>query len=198
MTAESNAKALNLFLAATPIGQIKTTMGYRSTTSAMAAITRALKSARSGKNPDTARSIEIERLDSIYRQLALQQDAKAIDQCLKIGEQRLRLMDAPTKAQKGLLKAYEDTVKALDDRLKPEDSALIQSGRMIASQIDYAVTHGTGIEVTKALYLMPHLMNVLRELGATPDARGSIANAIQDAKPKQVSDEFEEYLAKMT
>ena len=45
---------------------------------------------------------------------------------------------------------------------------------------------------------MPHLMNVLRELGATPDARGSIANAIQDAKPKQVSDEFEEYLAKMT
>lgn len=69
---------------------------------------------------------------------------------------------------------------------------------MIASQIDYAVTHGTGIEVTKALYLMPHLMNVLRELGATPDARGSIANAIQDAKPKQVSDEFEEYLAKMT
>lgn len=128
MTAESDAKALNLFLAATPIGQIKTTMGYRSTTSAMAAITRALKSARSGKNPDTARSIEIERLDSIYRQiypLALQQDAKAIDQCLKIGEQRLRLMDAPTKAQKGLLKAYEDTVKALDDRLKPEDSALI-------------------------------------------------------------------------
>lgn len=201
MTAESDAKALNLFLAATPIGQIKTTMGYRSTTSAMAAITRALKSARSGKNPDAARSIEIERLDSIYRQiypLALQQDAKAIDQCLKIGEQRLRLMDAPTKAQKGLLKAYEDTVKALDDRLKPEDSALIQSGRMIASQIDYAVTHGTGIEVTKALYLMPHLMNVLRELGATPDTRGSIANAIQDAKPKQVSDEFEEYLAKMT
>lgn len=201
MTAESDAKALNLFLAATPIGQIKTTMGYRSTTSAMAAITRALKSARSGKNPDAARSIEIERLDSIYRQiypLALQQDAKAIDQCLKIGEQRLRLMDAPTRAQKGLLKAYEDTVKALDDRLKPEDSALIQSGRMIASQIDYAVTHGTGIEVTKALYLMPHLMNVLRELGATPDARGSIANAIQDAKPKQVSDEFEEYLAKMT
>lgn len=201
MTAESDAKALNLFLAATPIGQIKTNMGYRSTTSAMAAITRALKSARSGKNPDTARSIEIERLDSIYRQiypLALQQDAKAIDQCLKIGEQRLRLMDAPTKAQKGLLKAYEDTVKALDDRLKPEDSALIQSGRMIASQIDYAVTHGTGIEVTKALYLMPHLMNVLRELGATPDARGSIANALQETKPKQVADEFEEYLAKMT
>lgn len=199
MTAESDAKALNLFLAATPIGQIKTTMGYRSTTSAMAAITRALKSARSGKNPDTARSIEIERLDSIYRQiypLALQQDAKAIDQCLKIGEQRLRLIDAPTKKQKGLLKAYEDSVKALADRLKPEDAALIQSGRMIASQIDYAVTHCTGIEVTKALYLMPHLMNVLRELGATPDARGTVQAAVKEVKP--LADEFEEYLAKTT
>ena len=156
--------------------------------------------ARDPENPDAARSIEIERLDSIYRQiypLALQQDAKAIDQCLKIGEQRLRLMDAPTKAQKGLLKAYEDTVKALDDRLKPEDSALIQSGRMIASQIDSpSPTHRHRSH--QSLYLMPHLMNVLRELGATPDARGSIANAIQDAKPKQVSDEFEEYLAKMT
>lgn len=199
MTAETDAKALNLFLAATPIGQIKTKMGYRSTTSAMAAITRALKSARSGKNPDTARSIEIEHLDSIYRQiypLALQQDAKAIDQCLKIGEQRLRLIDAPTKKQKGLLKAYEDSVKALADRLKPEDAALIQSGRMIASQIDYAVTHCTGIEVTKALYLMPHLMNVLRELGATPDARGTVQAAVKEVKP--IADEFEEYLAKTT
>ena len=199
MTAETDAKALNLFLAATPIGQIKTKMGYRSTSSAMAAITRALKSARSGKNPDTARSIEIERLDSIYRQiypLALQQDAKAIDQCLKIGEQRLRLIDAPTKKQKGLLKAYEDSVKALADRLKPEDAALIQSGRMIASQIDYAVTHCTGIEVTKALYLMPHLMNVLRELGATPDARGTVQAAVKEVKP--IADEFEEYLAKTT
>lgn len=199
MTAETDAKALNLFLAATPIGQIKTKMGYRSTTSAMAAITRALKSARSGKNPDAARSIEIERLDSIYRQiypLALQQDAKAIDQCLKIGEQRLRLIDAPTKKQKGLLKAYEDSVKALADRLKPEDAALIQSGRMIASQIDYAVTHCTGIEVTKALYLMPHLMNVLRELGATPDARGTVQAAVKEVKP--IADEFEEYLAKTT
>ena len=199
MTAETDAKALNLFLAATPIGQIKTKMGYRSTTSAMAAITRALKSARSGKNPDAARSIEIERLDSIYRQiypLALQQNAKAIDQCLKIGEQRLRLIDAPTKKQKGLLKAYEDSVKALADRLKPEDAALIQSGRMIASQIDYAVTHCTGIEVTKALYLMPHLMNVLRELGATPETRGTVQAAVKEVKP--IADEFEEYLAKTT
>lgn len=41
----------------------------------------------------------------------------------------------------------------------------------MARQIDYALRHGQGQEVTKALYLVPHLMNVLRELGATPAAR---------------------------
>lgn len=175
MTSDTDSKALNLFLAAVPIGRIKEQLAFRSTTSAMAAITRALKSAQSGKNPDTARQIEIERLDSLYRQLypaALQGDAKAVDQCLRIGEQRLRLMDAPAKARNGLARAYEDTIKALD--LEDEDTAVVQTGRMIAGQIDYAVTHGTGQEVTKALYLVPHLMNVLDALGATPEARRRI------------------------
>ncbi|KFI49950.1 terminase small subunit [Bifidobacterium biavatii] len=196
MTAESDDKALGLFLAAVPIEKIKTQMGYRSTTSANAAITRALKAAQSGKNPDTARATEIERLDSLYRQiypLALQQDSKAIDQCLKISEQRLRLLDAPAKAQKGLLKAYEDTVKALAGNIEPEDKAVVQTGRMIASQIDYAVTHGIGQEVTKALYLVPHLMNVLQALGATPEARRQLqdyAGETREAKKAEPVDEL--------
>jgi hypothetical protein len=178
MTAESDNKALNLFLAAVPIGKIKEQLAYRSTASAMAAITRALKAAQKGKSPETARDIEIERLDSIYRQLypsALQGDAKAVDQCLRISEQRLRLVDAPAKNQ-GLLKAYEETVKAL--HVREEDKAVLQTGRMIASQIDFAVAHGTGSEVTKALYLVPHLMNVLGQLGATPAARGLVVEAV--------------------
>lgn len=172
MASQSDEKALSLFLEAIPVAKIKDQMGYRSTATALAAITRALKSAQTGKNPSLARSIEIERLDAIYRSLypaALQGDAKAVDQCMRIGEQRLRLLDAPEKAQNGLLKAYEQTIKALDT--EEEDRAVIQTGRMIAAQIDYAVTHGTGLEVTKALYLVPHLMNVLQALGATPEAR---------------------------
>lgn len=172
MTAATDAKALQLFLAAIPVDEIKTQLSYRSTTSAMAAISRALKAAHNGKDPGTARQVEVERLDAIYQQiypLALQGDLKAVDQCVRIGEQRLRLMDAPTKARHGLVKAYEETVQALD--LADEDKAVVQTGRMVAGQIDYAVTHGAGIEVTKALYLVPHLMNVLQALGATPEAR---------------------------
>ena len=172
MTTESDEKALNLFLASVPMSRIKQQLAYRSITSAEAAIRRALKTAQAGKTADTARQIEIERLDTLYRATyttALAGDQKAIDLCLKIGEQRLRLLDAPEKRAKGLQQAYEQTIKSLS--VGDEDTAVIQTGRMIAQQIDYTVTHGTGQEVTKALYLVPHLMNVLTALGATPQAR---------------------------
>lgn len=55
--------------------------------------------------------------------------------------------------------------------LKPVDEAIVETGRKIASQIDYAVEHGEGQEITKALYLAPHLVNILRELLATPASR---------------------------
>lgn len=187
MSETNDDKALRLFLAAVSFARIRDQLHMRSTQSVEAAITRALKKAQNGKNPETARQVEIERLDSLYRQLypqALQGDLKAVDQCLKIGEQRLRLIDAPVKAQSGLLEAYEHTIETLRDQgaLDASDEAVIQSGRMIASQIDYATTHGAGQEVTKALYLMPHLMNVLDELGATPEARRRIKEAAGDAK----------------
>jgi len=182
MTAESDEKALNLFLAAVPLSKIKQQLAYRNVTSAEAAVRRALKTAQTGKKPDTARQMEIERLDSLYRAIypsALGGDQKAIDQCLKIGEQRLRLLDAPEKRAKGLQQAYEKTVKAL--QTCDEDAAVIQTGSMIAQQIDYAVTHGTGQEVTKALYLVPHLMNVLTALGATPAARETVKSVGQES-----------------
>lgn len=200
MSETNDDKALRLFLAAVPFARIRDQLHMRSTQSVESAITRALEKAQNGKNPETARQIEIERLDSLYRQLypqALQGDLKAVDQCLKIGEQRLRLIDAPSKAQAGLLNAYEHTVETLREQgtLDPSDETVIQSGRMIASQIDYATTHGTGQEVTKALYLMPHLMNVLGELGATPEARRRIKEAAGEAK-EQPTDPLEAFKLK--
>lgn len=200
MSDQTDEKALSLFLAAMPFARIRDQLGMRSVQSVEAAITRALKKAQKGKSPDSARQVEIERLDSLYRQLypqALQGDLKAVDQCLKIGEQRLRLIDAPVKAQSGLLEAYEHTIETLRDQgaLDASDEAVIQSGRMIASQIDYATTHGTGQEVTKALYLMPHLMNVLDELGATPEARRRIKEAAGEAK-EQPTDPLEAFKLK--
>lgn len=199
MSEQTDAKALNLFLAAVPVNRIRDQLEMRSTSSVQAAIQRALKAAQAGKNPDSARRIEIERLDSLYRQLypaALQGDMKAVDECLKISEQRLRLIDAPTKAQDGLLRSYEHTVSELREQgcLEKQDEALVQSGRMIAAQIDYAVTHGTGQEVTKALYLVPHLMNVLNTLGATPQARQQVQDvAGRQRKQAEPVDELAEF-----
>ena len=59
-----------------------------------------------------------------------------------------------------------------EGRLDPKrDAALVEAGRKIADQVDEATATGEGQEVTKALYLVPHLMNVLREMYATPKSR---------------------------
>ncbi|MDK6218218.1 hypothetical protein QP201_27390, partial [Escherichia coli] len=78
-------------------------------------------------------------------------------------------------------KAYENTVEALGKEVTDADAAVVHTGRMIAAQIDYAVTHGTGQDGTKALYLVPHLMNVLTTLGATPQARKNLQQFAQQS-----------------
>lgn len=80
--------------------------------------------------------------------------------------------------------AYDRTVDAdrqLVDRL---DDALVEAGRKIADRVDEATATGEGQEVTKALYLLPHLMNVLREMHATPDARLKAGVGKEDARGK--------------
>lgn len=73
----------------------------------------------------------------------------------------------------GLQAAFEATVEA-SDSIDDVDAALVQSGRTVAGRIQDAVDNEAGQEVTKALYLMPHLMNILREMGATPAARNAL------------------------
>lgn len=75
-----------------------------------------------------------------------------------------------------LLGEFERTV-ASSQSINPElDAAAVQAGRELAEQIDFAKANLSGSDLTKALYLMPHLMAVLEKLLATPKAR-------QDAKP---------------
>lgn len=69
-----------------------------------------------------------------------------------------------------LLDAYEATVKA-SSLVTTADDGIVEAGRAIAEQIDQVIATGSGQEVTKALYLMPHLVNILKELLATPAAR---------------------------
>lgn len=70
-----------------------------------------------------------------------------------------------------LREAFDESVEASDHLVAKVDNALIEAGRKIADRVDEATATGEGTEVTKALYLVPHLMNVLREMYATPKSR---------------------------
>ena len=67
--------------------------------------------------------------------------------------------------------AFDASVKANQQLIGDLDAALVEAGRKVADRVDEATDSGEGQEVTKALYLVPHLMNVLREMYATPKAR---------------------------
>lgn len=76
-----------------------------------------------------------------------------------------------TGVQKSLRDAFEESVAASADMNPQLDAALVEAGRKIADRIDDAVATSEGPELSKALYLMPHLMNILREMLATPASR---------------------------
>ncbi|AKC03029.1 hypothetical protein BH790_gp04 [Gordonia phage Gsput1] len=79
----------------------------------------------------------------------------------------------------------DDAIEAMD-WLKPADAASKALARAYADQID-AVIDGSHIckhcgeetsqspeQITKALYLGPHLLNALRALGGTPEGRSGL------------------------
>ncbi|MGZ4663603.1 MAG: terminase small subunit [Frankiaceae bacterium] len=58
--------------------------------------------------------------------------------------------------------------------LKPTDRAAVDLALTYAARIDEALAEGEGQEVTKALYLGPHLLNTLRALGGAPAERKAL------------------------
>ena len=66
-----------------------------------------------------------------------------------------------------LREAFDRTAKANNELIDDLDAALIESGRALADRVDEGLLSGDG----QALYLVPHLMNILREMYATPKSR---------------------------
>ena len=138
--------------------------------------------------------LELDRLDRMHAGIwpaAASGDAAAIDRAIRIQERRDKLERFAKATSKGDLgAAFEETVAATDTT--GADAALIQAGRTIADRVDQAILTGEGQEVTKALYLMPHLVNVLRELSATPSSRAEHGDGARklEAVPggKKISD----------
>ena len=83
----------------------------------------------------------------------------------------MRLRAQAADNDHALTRAFEESVKTSRQLVDGLDDALIAAGRRLAERVDEAVATGDGQEVTKALYLLPHMMNVLREALATPASR---------------------------
>lgn len=72
-----------------------------------------------------------------------------------------------------LIAEFRRTVAATAS-VKPDvDAALVAAGETICRQVDATLAEpsATSTDKTKALYLLPHLVNILREMEATPKAR---------------------------
>ena len=68
--------------------------------------------------------------------------------------------------------------------LKPEDSAAVALAEAYAEAIDGALESRDPMTITKSLYLGPHLLKTLGELGATPAGRAAMAAKIPE-KPAE-------------
>jgi hypothetical protein len=113
--------------------------------------------------------------------MALKGDLDAVDRVVRISERRERVAIVPKINEHTLRDAFNLAARSSEDIHDNMDAALLEAGRKIADRVDEAVASGEGTDVTKALYLVPHMLNVLREMCATPASR----RATQDAVPAQ-------------
>ena len=105
----------------------------------------------------------LDRLQQAVWVKAVKGDVAAVDRVKALAELRLRIAGVASRGESVMTEAFDDAVAALGT--KAADGALVAAGRRIAERIDAAASAGDAQAETKALYLVPHLMNVLRELG---------------------------------
>ena len=173
--ADRDRNALELRRAGVSVARIVDRLKFTTAQQAERAIERAMKATGTPTDPADVRALELDRLDRLQQAVwtqAIGGDHKAIDQAQKLAEARVRLAGIAARGDSVMTNAFDDTVEAL--KTEPEDSSIIASGRRIAERIDTAAASGDALAETKALYLLPHLMNILRELGATPAARADL------------------------
>lgn len=181
---ESMRIALTLFKAGATFEEIAPKVGVKSAASAQRIVMKALDASSVALDQTPARILELERLDALHRAIwakALRGDVAAVDRVLRIQEARQRMLGEPTRVKDAITDALEATLKEL--KTEAADGALIASLRQVARQIDHAVANGTSLEATKAMYLLPHLWNGLRELGATPAARAALQASMPAPDP---------------
>lgn len=82
-----------------------------------------------------------------------------------------------------MLEAFNEAIET-NKHITDIDLATVTAGRKIADAIDKVTADPTATptEKTKALYLTPHLISILKELLATPLARKQVGLATAEKK----------------
>lgn len=176
---EKRRIALTLFKAGATYDEIAPKVQLKTADAAQKLVQRAIEASTIALDQSASRILELERLETLHRVYwpkALAGDVAAFDRVRRIAEDRQRLIGEPTRVKNAITDALEKSLAALE--LQDADEALVASCRQVARQIDHAVANGTSLEATKALYLLPHLWNGLRELGATPAARAALQASV--------------------
>jgi hypothetical protein len=172
---ESMRIAMTLFKAGATYEEIAPKAGVKTAAAAQKLVVKAIAASTVALDQTAARVVELERLETLHRVFwpkALAGDTAAMDRVMRISEARQRLLGEPSRVKDAITDAFEKTLGAIETA--EADETLIAACRQVARQIDYAVANGTSLEATKAMYLLPHLWNGLRELGATPAARAAL------------------------
>lgn len=166
-------------------------------TSAKALFDKALGS----HDPEFQRALEGDRLDRMHAAIwpkAVEGQLDAIDRVVKISERREHVAVVPKENRHEFRIAFDLSARTAQDLNSEVDAALVEAGRKIADRVDEATATGEGQEVTKALYLLPHMLNVLREMQATPAARTAAETARRIAEANEpVPSEAEGKLAQL-
>ena len=172
MTTSPDPKAVELRLAGLGFAQIAAQLGYTDAEAAASAVSGSL--GHIVETPEDARRTEVARLDAILSGLwvkARRGDVAAVDRAMRLTARRARLLGVSLDGHGDLRIAFDASVEANAEMHVRVDGALVEAGRHIADRVDDAIATCEGQELTKALYLMPHLVNILREMLATPASR---------------------------
>lgn len=182
---DKDLRALNLRRAGVSIPKITEELSFRTRASCEKAIARAMAAQGLTTDPIAVRMAELDRLDRL--QLAVWAKATggnldAVDRVLRLAEMRLRIAGIAEAGLTPITAEYDRTIDGLGLAGKDRPAALVALGRRLCEQIDAASAVGDAQTVTKALYLVPHVVNVLRELGAGPEAVEQVRGAAPDGE----------------
>lgn len=180
--ARRDQKALDLHLAGATYAQIARQLDVAPAT-AKRAVHAALKARAGDADVSTDAQVEIARIDSLL--LAVWGEARsgnlhAVDRAVKLLEERRKLAHPGVDAH-ALREAFNRSASTSKQLVDGLDDAIIEAGRTTVSHIDKVLATGTDYEKTKALYLLPHVMNTLREMLATPASRKALGVAAEEA-----------------